>query len=185
MSTPTPPTFTLETDRTLIVPTPGVALERRAALEEFEIDLVITGAVVPVLVPAGWPGDDLDDLPDLLHLRRTGAPEPWNGMVIDRVNLEAVGQIGCTALPDADGQVEVRYATLPGRRDRGYATEAGGAFVDWLLRQPGVNAVVAECLVTNVASVRVLEKTGFEPLEEREDEEGRLLRWVKRRTAAA
>ena len=183
MSTPTPPTFTLETDRTLIVPTPTVALERRAALEEFEIDLAIAGAVVPVLVPAGWPGDDLDDLPDLLDLRRTGAAEPWNGMVIDRVSLEAVGQIGCIAHPDSEGQVEVRYATLPGRRDRGYATEAGGAFVDWLLCQPGVHAVVAECLVTNVASVRVLEKTGFEPLEEREDEEGRLLRWVKRRSA--
>lgn len=184
MSTPMPPTFTIETDRTLVVPTPTVALERRAALEEFEIDLEIAGAVVPVLVPAGWPGDELKDLPDLLDLRRAAVPEPWNGMVIDRVTLEAVGQIGCTALPDGDGQVEVRYATLPGRRDRGFATEAGGAFVDWLLQRPGVSAVVAECLVTNVASVRVLEKTGFEPLDEREDEEGRLLRWVKRRSAA-
>ena len=182
MSMPTPPVFTIETDRTLIVPTPTVALERRTALEEFEIDLELAGAVVPVLVPAGWPGDDLSDLPDLLELRRAGAPEPWNGMVIDRVNLEAVGQIGCPALPDGDGQVEVRYATVPGRRDRGFATEAGGAFVDWLLMRPGVSAVIAECRVTNAPSVRVLEKTGFEPLDEREDEDGRLLRWIKQRT---
>ena len=184
MTTPTPPAFTIETDRTLIVPTPTVALERRAALQEFEIDLELAGAMVPVLVPAGWPGDDLSDLPDLLGLRRAGAPEPWNGMVIDRVNLEAVGQIGCTALPDGDGQVEVRYATLPARRDRGFATEAGGAFVDWLLMRPGVSAVIAECRVNNAPSVRVLEKTGFEPLDEREDEDGRLLRWIKRRTTA-
>jgi RimJ/RimL family protein N-acetyltransferase len=45
-----------------------------------------------------------------------------------------------------------------------------------------VRAVVAECLVTNAAAVRVLEKVGFSLVEEREDEEGRLLRWEKRRS---
>jgi ribosomal-protein-alanine N-acetyltransferase len=134
----TPPAFIIETDRTLMIPTPSVALERRAAMEEFEIDLDVGGAPVPVRVPAGWPGDDLDGLPDLLALRASDHSEPWNAMVIDRVSLEAVGQIGCTALPDHDGRVEVRYATLRDRRDRGFATEAGGAFVDWLLARPGV-----------------------------------------------
>ncbi len=181
MSTPTAPAFTIETDRTFIVPTPSAALERRAEFDEFEIDLLLDGAVVAVRVPPGWPGDDLTGLPDLLELRRGGEPEPWNGMVIDRVNLEAVGQIGCTAHPDDEGRVEVRYATLAPARGLGFATEAGGAFVDWLLDRPGISAVVAACQVTNTASVRVLEKTGFEPLEEREDEEGRLLRWIKRR----
>jgi len=181
----TPPAFTIETDRTLIVPTPSVALERHAAMEEFEIDLEIGGAPVPVRIPAGWPGDELAGLPDLLALRAAGHTEPWNGMVIERASLEAVGQIGCTALPDRNGQVEVRYATLKERRDRGFASEAGGAFVDWLLARPGITAVIAECHVTNAPSVRVLEKTGFEPLEEREDEDGRLLRWIKRRPAGA
>jgi ribosomal-protein-alanine N-acetyltransferase len=180
----TPPAFAIETDRTLLIPTPSVALERRAAMEEFEIDVEIGGAPVPVRVPAGWPGDELAGLPDLLALRGSGRPEPWNAVVIDRVTLEAVGQIGCTGLPDGDGRVEVRYATLRERRDRGFATESGGAFVDWLLTQPGVTAVIAECHVNNAPSVRVLEKTGFEPLDEREDEDGRLLRWVKQRSAA-
>jgi [ribosomal protein S5]-alanine N-acetyltransferase len=181
VSTSAPPPFTIRTERTFIVSTPTEALERRAAMDEFEIDLLVDDAILPVRVPPGWPGDELAGLPDLLALRRGGAPEPWNGMVIDGASQEAVGQVGCTALPDADGLVEVRYATLAPWRDRGIATEAGGAFVDWLLERPGVAAVVAECHVTNVASVRVLEKTGFEPLEEREDEQGRLLRWVKRR----
>ncbi len=177
-----PPAFMIETKRTLIVATPTEALERREDLDEFEIDLEIDGAVVPVHVPPSWPGDRLEGLPDLLELRRQGLPEPWNGIVVDRDALEAVGQIGCTGLPDAFGVVEVRYATVEGHRGRGVATEAGGAFVDWLLEHPDVTAVVAECLVTNAASVRVLEKTGFELAEEREDEDGRLLRWVKRRT---
>lgn len=175
--------FRIETERTLIVPTPSDALERRPDLDEFEIDVAVDDDVVPVRVPPDWPGDGLAGIPDLLDLRRRGDPEPWNAIVIDRTDLEAVGQVGCTALPDAHGVVEVRYATLEHRRNRGIATEAGGAFVDWLLAQPDVTAVVAECLVTNVATVRVLEKTGFELLEEREDEEGRLLRWVKRKPA--
>lgn len=180
----TPPAFIIETDRTLMIPTPSVALERRAAMEEFEIDLDIGGAPVPVRVPAGWPGDELAGLPDLLALRASDQSEPWNAMVIDRVTLEAVGQIGCTELPDRDGRVEVRYATLRERRDRGFATEAGGAFVDWLLARPGVTAVIAECHVHNAPSVRVLEKTGFDQLDEREDEDGRLLRWIKQRPGA-
>lgn len=177
---PSPNELIIETPHTLIVTTPSEALERHAALEEFEIDVEIDGAPQPVRVPPDWPGDDLDGVPDLLRLRRERRPEPWTGMVIDRESLEAVGQIGCTGLPDADGRVEVRYATVADRRDRGVATEAGGAFVEWLLARPDVTAVVAECLVTNAASVRVLEKTGFELVEEREEPSGRLLRWVKR-----
>jgi [ribosomal protein S5]-alanine N-acetyltransferase len=184
VSTTAVPAFVIETGRTYIVETPTAALERSRALEEFEFDLSLDVGVVPVRVTPDWPGDELGALPDVLALRRRGEAEPWNAMVIDRDSLEAVGQIGCTALPDAHGRVEVRYATLPEWRDRGYATEAGGAFVDWLLRQRGVEGVVAECQVTNAPSVRVLEKTGFEILEEREDEAGRLLRWIKRRPEA-
>lgn len=179
---PSPTTLIVQTTRTLVVATPSDALEGSEALEEFEIDVRIDGAPHPVRVPAGWPGDELSGLPDLLALRRAGQPEPWTGMVIDREALEVVGQIGCTGLPDATGVVEVRYATVAERRNRGIATEAGGAFVAWLLQQPGVSAVVAECLVTNAASVRVLEKTGFELVEEMEEPGGRLLRWVKRRS---
>lgn len=179
MSSPTG--FVIQTERTIIVSTPTEALERSHELDEFEIDVDVDGAPTPIRVPGAWPGADLEGLPDLLELRQAGRPEPWTGMVIDRDGLEAVGQVGCTATPDADGTVEVRYATIQERRAQGFATEAGGAFVDWLLEQPGVRSVIAECLVTNVATVRVLEKTGFDLLEEREDESGRLLRWVKRR----
>lgn len=176
----TPPWFIIETERTLLVTTPSEALERNRAMGEFEIDLDLNGTPYPVRVPQSWPGDDLRGLPDLLSLRRAGRDEPWTAMVIERASGEAVGQVGCTALPDAAGQVEVRYATLPEHRNRGIATEAGGAFVAWLLERPTVRAVIAECLVTDVATVRVLEKTGFDLLEEREDEDGRLLRWITR-----
>jgi [ribosomal protein S5]-alanine N-acetyltransferase len=175
--------FVIAAPRTWIVSTPAEALERRLEIDDFYVDLELDGAVVPVRFPPGWLAEDLADLPAVLERRRVDpdSPRAWTGTVVDRERLEAVGQIGCLAPPDDDGAVEVRYATNEGDRDRGYATEAGAAFVAWLLERPGVEAVVAECLVTNVASVRVLEKTGFEPLEEREDEQGRLLRWIRRR----
>jgi [ribosomal protein S5]-alanine N-acetyltransferase len=177
------------TPRTLIVRTPTEAIERRLELEDFFADVDLGPAaeadggdrVASVHFPPAWPGDTLAGFPIWLARRRAGEAGPWVGTVVDRSSLEAVGQMGCRALPDPDGVVEVRYATNVGQRDRGLATEAGGAFVAWLLQRPEVRVVVAECQVTNAASVRVLERVGFTLVEEREDEDGRLLRWEKRR----
>jgi len=177
------------TPRTCIVRTPTEVIARRLEVDDFFADLDLgPGAesdggdrVASVHFAPEWPGDALVGFAGWLARRRAADPEPWVGTVVDRATLEAVGQMGCLALPDAAGVVEVRYATNAGQRDRGLATEAGGAFVDWLLRRAEVEVVVAECQVTNAASVRVLEKVGFGLVEEREDEEGRLLRWEKRR----
>jgi [ribosomal protein S5]-alanine N-acetyltransferase len=177
------------TPRTFIVRTPTEAIAQRLEVEDFFADVDLGPAaeadggdrVASVHFPPEWPGDALDGFTAWLARRRAGEAGPWLGTVVDRSSLEAVGQMGCPAPPDPDGVVEVRYATNAGQRDRGVATEAGGAFVAWLLQRPEVRVVVAACHVTNAASVRVLEKVGFTLLEEREDEEGRLLRWEKRR----
>ncbi len=183
--------FHVHTPRTVIVATPTEAIEQRLRFENFyaDVDLGPVAAagmdyqVVSVRFPPDWPGESLELFPAWLERRRADdvIPEPWTGTIIELESLTAVGQMGCKALPDEHGKVELVYGTNAGLRDRGYATEAGGAFVNWLLEQPSVRSVVAECLVTNAASVRVLEKLGFELLEEREDEDGRLLRWEKRR----
>ncbi len=178
------------TPRTFIVRTPTEAIARRLVVDDFFADVDLGPAaevdgghrVASVHFSPGWPGEPLAGFPAWLERRRGGDPDPWVGTVVDRETLDAVGQMGCTTLPDRDGRVEIRYATNQDRRDRGVATEAGGAFVAWLLARPDVRVVLAECLVTNAASVRVLEKVGFDLVEEREDEGGRLLRWEKRRT---
>jgi len=176
------------TPRTFIVRTPTEAIRRRLEVDDFfaDVDLGTAGEaaggerVASVHFPPEWPGDALEGFAAWFARRRAGASGAWVGTVIDRDALEAVGQLGCLSLPDAQGVVEIRYATNLGQRDRGVATEAGGAFVAWLLERPEVKVVVAECRVTNAASVRVLEKVGFSLLEEREDADGRLLRWEKR-----
>jgi RimJ/RimL family protein N-acetyltransferase len=46
-------------------------------------------------------------------------------------------------------------------RNRGYATEAAKALVEWAFEQPGVKRITAHCDQDNVASHRVVEKAGF------------------------
>lgn len=177
------------TPRTVVVPTPTEAIEQRLQYDDFFLDVDLGEAALgdlghrtaSVRFPPGWPGDALDGFEAWAARRRAGEAEGWAATVVDRSALEAIGQVGCVAPPDAEGAVEIRYATNVDHRDRGVATEAGGAFVDWLLEHPDVRSIVAECRVDNAASVRVIEKLGFALVDEREDEGGRVLRWLKRR----
>jgi RimJ/RimL family protein N-acetyltransferase len=66
--------------------------------------------------------------------------------------------------PGPSGAVEMGYSIVPGRRRRGYATEAAVALAGWALDQPGVMAVEAETDADNRASQLVLERIGFRRL---------------------
>jgi [ribosomal protein S5]-alanine N-acetyltransferase len=108
-----------------------------------------------------WPQRDLLDV---LPLQAAAAPSDerfgvW--LMIERATRTVVGDIGFTGPPDDSGSVEIGYSVVPGRRRRGYATEAARAIVAWALRQPGVGVVVAGCDSDNTASIRVLERVGF------------------------
>lgn len=65
--------------------------------------------------------------------------------------------------PDEQGEIEIGYGMHPDYRNRGFMTEAVGAAIDWALTQEGVKAVRAETELTNIPSIRVLEKAGLEP----------------------
>ncbi len=81
------------------------------------------------------------------------------------------------SLPDASGAVELGYGVNPSYRGRGYATEMARAMVSWVLKQPKVKRVNAECLEANLASIRVLKKIGFKQVGGKIDEEGPLAVW--------
>jgi RimJ/RimL family protein N-acetyltransferase len=63
--------------------------------------------------------------------------------------------------PDDGEPIELGYGVHPDYRNRGYATEATQALVEWGLSQPGVGRVIAKCDPANAPSVRVLEKIGL------------------------
>jgi RimJ/RimL family protein N-acetyltransferase len=82
-------------------------------------------------------------------------------LIIERRTGLVVGSTGLF-WPPHDGVLELGYGIVASRRGRGYATEATGAMVEFALSAPGVHTVSAGAELTNPASVRVLEKCGFQ-----------------------
>ena len=56
----------------------------------------------------------------------------------------------------------VGYTVLARYQRRGYGSEAVSALVNWAFARPGVQRIVAETGHMNKASIRLLEKCGFE-----------------------
>lgn len=129
-------------------------------------------------VPPDWPGEDLRDfLP--LYGQLVGDADAQAGWGIWLILLPAeyslIGDIGFKGPPDAAGTVEIGYSILALFRGHGYATEAAAALVEWAAAQGAVRRITAECLASNHASTRVLEKIGMRQIGR--DEHG--LRWER------
>ena len=92
-------------------------------------------------------------------------PDRWEWYAVWMIEAKDGTHIGelCFKGINADGSTEIGYGIAEEHRGRGYATEAVSAAVSWALRQEGIACVTAEADKDNIASVRVLEKTGFEP----------------------
>ncbi len=61
----------------------------------------------------------------------------------------------------SDGNVEIGYGILPEYWGNGYMTEAVKAVSEWAFLQTGVNCITAETEEDNIASQKVLIKSGF------------------------
>ena len=120
-----------------------------------------------------WPQPDvLDVLPRHSTLDQDSVQfGVW--LMIERASGTVVGDIGFFGPPGEDRTVEIGYGVVPERQRRGYATEAATGLAGWALRQPGIDAVLARCDPANEASIRTLERAGFE----RSGEDGGQLRW--------
>ncbi|UVS78716.1 GNAT family N-acetyltransferase [Actinokineospora sp. UTMC 2448] len=87
--------------------------------------------------------------------------EHGHRLIVERDGGLVIGSLGLF-WPPADGVVEIGYGVVPSRRGRGYAAEATRALTEFALTAPGVHTVRADVEPSNPASVRVLEKAGFE-----------------------
>lgn len=174
--------FELETPRLYLIETPLHVVERRLEQDEFGAELPIGGHDRSVHFPPEWPADALGFFPGLAErLRREPDADSWIGILIliEKAGMVAVGNMGTKGPPDATGTVDIGYGMNPSYEGRGYMTEAVQGFAAWLLARPDVVRVTADCLKTNAASVRVLEKAGFARLSERDDGEGVLIFWER------
>ena len=59
------------------------------------------------------------------------------------------------------GMVVIGYAVYPELEGRGYATEASGSLIRWVLAREGVEVVKATVPTWNLASVAVARKLGM------------------------
>ena len=105
-------------------------------------------------------GDVADWVTEAVHRHRLSGGGVH--LVIAREDTgEIVGSIGLRAVDWDAGTSELGYGVHAGHRGRGYATEGSRCLVDLGFRQFGARRVVAETMVVNVASRRVMEKIGL------------------------
>ncbi|TXL65711.1 GNAT family N-acetyltransferase [Cerasibacillus terrae] len=69
-----------------------------------------------------------------------------------------IGDIGFKGKPNGENTVEIGYGIVPIAQNKGYATEAVQALIDWAFSTGNVERIVAECRHDNLPSIRVLEK---------------------------
>ena len=74
---------------------------------------------------------------------------------------EPVGPVGIIGLNNHPDQVQFGYVIAPAYRGQGYMTEALSALVNWSLVQPRIWRASAFCDIDNLASVKVMEKSGM------------------------
>ena len=70
------------------------------------------------------------------------------------------------AIPLDDAEWEIGYHISGSYTGQGYATEAVSAFLPVIMKKLGISSIKGVCLAENIASVKVMERCGFEKLYE-------------------
>jgi ribosomal-protein-alanine N-acetyltransferase len=159
----------LTTERLVLVPfrveLVQAAIQSRAELERH----------LDARVHSEWPNRDFGEILPFLAQQLTEDPKllDWSYLIVASTDRIVIGEIGFKGKPNSEGVVEIGYGIVPSYQGRGFATEAASALVQWALSHPEVKRVVAECLISNVPSIRVLEKVGMR----RSGVDGEMVKW--------
>lgn len=107
--------------------------------------------------PPAWTAARIRDSDALFARRGVGL---W--LVGVHASGARIGFCGFLELPDLHPDPQLVYALLEPFTGRGYATEMARAMIDQARQQPGFATIIASVDAPNVASLRVLEKLGFQ-----------------------
>ncbi len=83
-------------------------------------------------------------------------------IIVDKIQNVLVGDLLFKGYPNIYGQVEIGYGIYDSASNRGYMTEAVGGMIEWAKGIKEIVYITAETEQENIASVRVLEKNGFQ-----------------------
>lgn len=92
-------------------------------------------------------------------MSRYGSEE---GPFVYPVLLKTGENIGYVQLVEIEDGWELGYHIGEKYRGNGYATEASRAFMPVIAKEMGLSEIIGVCLAENKASVKVMEKLGFE-----------------------
>ena len=133
------------------------------------VSAVMTEPVTSALPPE-WQGPfTIDRAIEWITARDSEGPTL---LVVDRSNRQAVGLVILFESVAEDGTgVDVRLGFILAEASwgRGLASELIEGFVRWCRTQSGVRSLAGGLEPGNAASRRVLEKNGFEPVEDSDD----------------
>lgn len=82
-------------------------------------------------------------------------------LIFDRATGEAIGDAGILHIP-ASGENELGYRLIKSRWGEGLATEVAKAWMEYAFTELGLTELIAFSHPDNGASVRVMQKCGFE-----------------------
>ena len=135
-----------------------------------------------VNVPSNWSEFGIQIFEyTLRQIKDAGIDPQWLAYLPVEINENTLlGTCGFKGSPDSIGMVELGYEVCPLFRNKGYATEVASLLLAMAFDNEDVHFVQAHTLAVKNASVRVLEKCGFNFVEEYRDEnDGQVWRWNK------
>lgn len=102
----------------------------------------------------------------------------WTYFPIHKQDNKLIGSGGYKGKPATDGSVEIGYEITPEYRNRGLATEMTKGLIENALKDIRVKYIIAHTLGEENPSTSVLQKCGFEKVEEINDpEDGIIWKW--------
>ena len=106
----------------------------------------------------------------------------WTYFPIYKQDNKLIGSGGYKGKPTTDGTVELGYEIATEYRNRGLATEMTRGLIENAFRDDRVTSIIAHTLGQDNPSTKVLQKCGFEKVEEINDpDDGLIWKWEVRR----
>lgn len=106
--------------------------------------------------------DTQDTVEFLMSVYKNGdGPLVYPVLLTDGTNVGYVQTV-----PMDDDKWEVGYHIAKAYAGKGYATEAVEAFLPMVMKELNITEILGICVAENIASIKVLEKTGFEKIYE-------------------
>lgn len=119
-----------------------------------------------------WP--ESADIKDILHIIRDSLshkakPDGFDSWIfINKEDNSIIGDGGFNGSPDEKGIIDIGYAIVETQRKKGFALEAVSALLKWGLSQGCVTAVTADCLESNIPSIKILTRLGMNEIERKD-----------------